>query len=278
MPGRALSIGVNSVDPSHYGSEKPLKSCENDAKAISSLTEKKGFVVKELLTKDATTNSVCSEITKASKELTKGDIFLCYVSSHGGQRPAEGPDNELDGFDETWCLYDAQLLDDQLYSLFTEFSDGVRILVISDSCHSGTVTKNADSNVNSYDTNIGKDGTQYKFLPTKEVNEIYDRNRDYYNKVVENINFRKAIYEVKASAILLSAVQDSQFAVAGGDGELSLFTKNLLNVWDDGKFNGNYDTFRYIITTQINQSNLTPNYYPFGRTDPIFETQNPFTI
>ena len=102
----------------------------------------------------------------------------------------------------------------RLYSLFTEFSDGVRILVISDSCHSGTVTKNADSNVDSYDTNIGKDGTQYKFLPTKEVNEIYDRNRDYYNKVVENINVRKAIYEVKASAILLSAVQDSQFAVS----------------------------------------------------------------
>lgn len=275
MPGRALSIGINSVDPSHYGGEKRLKSCENDAKFISSILEKKGFVVKELLTKDATRNSVISEITRASKELTKGDIFLCYVSSHGGQIPVED-DEELDGYDETWCLYDAQLIDDEVYSILSEFSEGVRILVISDSCHSGTVTKNVDPNIDSDVTNIGKDGTQYKFLPTNEVDEIYERNRDFYSKTLENIKFRKAIYDVKASAILLAACQDNQFARAGR--VLSLFTNTLKKVWDDGNFNGNYDTFRFKITTQINLSSQSPNYYPFGRTDPIFENQIPFTI
>ena len=44
--------------------------------------------------------------------------------------------------DETWCIYsDRQLVDDELYSLWAQFAAGVRIFVLSDSCHSGTVLK-----------------------------------------------------------------------------------------------------------------------------------------
>jgi hypothetical protein len=43
--------------------------------------------------------------------------------------------------DETWCLYDGQLLDDELHGAWEKFQAGVRILVFSDSCHSGTVLK-----------------------------------------------------------------------------------------------------------------------------------------
>jgi hypothetical protein len=42
--------------------------------------------------------------------------------------------------DETWVCYDRQLIDDQLYELWGKFKASVRILVLSDSCHSGTVS------------------------------------------------------------------------------------------------------------------------------------------
>jgi hypothetical protein len=54
--------------------------------------------------------------------------------------PDENND-EGDGADETWCLQDRQFLDDELFQHFRLFKPGVRIIVISDSCHSGTVTK-----------------------------------------------------------------------------------------------------------------------------------------
>jgi len=43
--------------------------------------------------------------------------------------------------DETWVLYDRQLVDDELYKIWSKFKPGVRILVLSDSCHSGTVPR-----------------------------------------------------------------------------------------------------------------------------------------
>ena len=43
--------------------------------------------------------------------------------------------------DETWCLYDGMLVDDELVNLFGFFNKKVRVLMVSDSCHSGTLNR-----------------------------------------------------------------------------------------------------------------------------------------
>jgi metacaspase-1 len=43
--------------------------------------------------------------------------------------------------DETWCLYDGELIDDELYNELGGFAAGVRVLVLSDGCHSGSVVR-----------------------------------------------------------------------------------------------------------------------------------------
>ena len=74
----------------------------------------------------------------AGKTLSSGDFFFLTYSGHGGQVP-DVTGEEADKQDETWCLYDGQLIDDELYLELSRFAAGVRILVLSDSCHSGTV-------------------------------------------------------------------------------------------------------------------------------------------
>ena len=72
----------------------------------------------------------------------RASFFFLTYSGHGGQVPDVNGDED-DKKDETWCLYDGQLIDDELYYELSRFAAGVRILVLSDSCHSGTVTRAA---------------------------------------------------------------------------------------------------------------------------------------
>jgi hypothetical protein len=42
---------------------------------------------------------------------------------------------------ETWVLYDRQMVDNEVYCLWGKFKSGVKIFVLSDSCHSGTMMR-----------------------------------------------------------------------------------------------------------------------------------------
>ena len=55
--------------------------------------------------------------------------------------PDTNSDEGDDRKDETWVLFDRMLVDDELYTLWGKFAQAVRIAVISDSCHSGSVSR-----------------------------------------------------------------------------------------------------------------------------------------
>src|ERR1700730_2379449 len=146
MPlGTSLHIGLNAVDPKQYsGWAGPLTACEFDAKDMQALAKKQGFTTRtSRLTKSATRANVLADLKAAAQKLRRNDIFFLTYSGHGGQVPNTGNDFEPDGFDETWCLYDGELIDDELFAALNKFQAGVRIFVLSDSCHSGTVLREA---------------------------------------------------------------------------------------------------------------------------------------
>lgn len=139
--GRSVHIGLNVVDNDAYGvAVPPLRGCENDARAMQALAEAQGFSTTLLRNEQGTAENVIGAIRDAAEDLTTGDFFLLTYAGHGSQVPDIAGD-EADGMDETWVLYDRQLIDDELYALWGEFPPGVRILVVSDSCHSGTVAR-----------------------------------------------------------------------------------------------------------------------------------------
>jgi hypothetical protein len=141
--GYALAIGLNKVDPAHYGGfwDGELTGCEPDAKDMNEIATSQGFKVEMLLTPNATRDKVLKKLSALAEELKPGDLLVVSYSGHGGQIPDKNDDEVEDGLDETWCLYDGQLLDDELYGAWMKFQAGVRILVFSDSCHSGTMLK-----------------------------------------------------------------------------------------------------------------------------------------
>lgn len=278
MPkGIALTTGLNAVSPAHYGGwSGELNACEADAKDMAEIAQSKGFDVKTLLTKEATRKNVIDGITKAASALTSGDIFMLSYSGHGGQLPDLNSDED-DAQDETWCLYDGELVDDEIYSLLCKFAQGVRILVFSDSCHSGTVTKMAyfQSAMRATGPKGISSETRYRFMPMEVAVRTYRDNKKFYDPILKDPKLKESRDAVKASAILISGCQDNQLSA---DGTFNgLFTANLLQVWNEGKFKKGYRAFRRAIVNRM-PPDQTPNYFRVGEINRTFEKQKPFTI
>lgn len=271
MPkGISLHIGVNKLDPKHYdGWEGPLVACEADATAMHNIATQKGFSADQLLTKAATREAVITAIKKAAETLQPDDIFFLSYAGHGGQ-VADITNDEADFADETWCLYDGQFLDDELNHLWSFFKEGVRILVISDSCHSGTVTRDDEAAAIKEEN---EQGVKFRFMPRDMAAATYRTNRKFYDDVQKTLpNPPK---EVKASVRLIAGCQDKQLAL---DGPFNgLFTSNLLRAWEDGKFNGNYEQFYKTIRGTM-PSRQQPNHYFFGPEHSAFDAEEPFTV
>ena len=278
MPsGLALTVGLNSVDPRHDGGwTGDLKASEADAEDIASISKSQGFKVTTLLTKDATRDRVIERIRGASKALKSGDIFMLSYSGHGGQLPDRN-EEEADVMDETWCLYDGELVDDEMYSLYGEFAQGVRVLVFSDSCHSGTVTKVAyyQSRMDMRTSNLDVHESKYRFMPSDVAQRTYRLNKEFYDKILKRTDLEEAEDRVKASILLISGCQDNQLSLDGNFN--GLFTSQVLAVWKDGTFKGAYKRFHKNIIRRM-PPDQTPNYYIVGRKDTRFERQRPFTV
>jgi len=142
----SLHIGVNRVDPARYGGwSGALAGCENDARTMTAVAAAEGFRTTQLFTSQATTANVLEAVRAAAEKLTAGGFFLLTYAGHGGQVPDRNAEpDETDQQDETWVLYDRQLLDDEIERALAAFQAGVNIVLLSDSCHSGTVYRRMD--------------------------------------------------------------------------------------------------------------------------------------
>ncbi len=258
--GKAVHIGLNHIDRAHYGTDGELYGCHNDAHDMQKLARKLRYKTKVLLDDAATVDGVKSELHRGGAELRPGDTFLLTYSGHGGQVPDTNGDEAADplggagdGRDETWCLFDRMLVDDELYALFAGFASGVRIAVLSDSCHSGTVTREVE---------LGG-----RCLPVKTLARVYKQHKQQYDSIQRDFPSSSRV-TVGACVILISGCQDNQTS-ADGDGN-GLFTEHLKAVWDDGTFKGTLGRLRSRIAATM-PPDQTPRYSVVGTHDLAFE-------
>ena len=143
MAKNALCIGINNYPGTHMD----LQGCVNDANDWALALGERGFKVAKLLDDQATKTAMVKAMNDLIGKASKGDSLVITFSGHGTYQPDEDGD-EVDGLDEALCPYDLQtkgeaLIDDEIRSIFGARKAGVRIVLISDSCHSGTVTRAA---------------------------------------------------------------------------------------------------------------------------------------
>lgn len=276
--GISLHVGLNRVDPAHYqGWDGELTACEFDANDMRAIAEGQGFEPRSLLTKEATSDAVLAAIERAAGELDRGDLFLCTYSGHGGQVPDRNGEDEEDRSDETWVAYDRQIVDDELYALWSRFAPGVRIFVLSDSCHSGTVVRDIEAKVPgpvSTRQKAAAESPRYRALPRDVMIATYRANARLYDAIQERLPGAERA-DPAATVLLISGCRDDQLSLDGFSN--GLFTENLRAVWADGAWEGGHAEFREAIRARM-PAKQQPNYLRVGAANPEFEQQKPFTV
>ena len=138
---------------------------------------------------------------------------------------------------------------------------GVRIFVLSDSCHSGTVLKAAlNQPIMMMETSRGNQ-PRYKFLPDEKAAQAYRKNKAFYDPILRDPKLGKNREKIKASVILISGCMDNQYSMDGIFN--SLFTAHLLRAWHEGTYKGSIKTFHGKIK-EIMPPTQTPNYLLMG--------------
>jgi len=259
---------------------------------MAAIGSSQGYTVtRVLLTQQATSGALRDAMLDFAEKLQPGDILFLSYSGHGGQVPDLDGDEESDGLDETWCLYDRMLIDDELFKLFSRFAAGIRIIMLSDSCHSGSVARNMMTRRGvSFDElpriargaveMLAPDGqglkgfNRVRLAPPEKTLAAYMKNESLYRSL-QAAAFGAEQERCDAGVILISGCQDNELS---WDGEANgLFTLTLKHVWNNGAFSGDYGKFHGTIKQYL-VGRQSPNFFRIGRVSKAFRRQKPFSI
>jgi metacaspase-1 len=268
--GHSLHLGLNRIDPVFYGSDFPLLGCHNDAHAMHDLAGMRGFAKRTVLLDDkATRGALIDHVLDAAKVLKAGDMFLLTYAGHGNVCPDIDGDED-DDEDSTWCLYDGEFIDDEFLQLWTQFAEGVRIFMISDSCHSGTVLRAGPGDA--------PPTMLWRQLPPAGRAHVETHRRP--REPLRRSDGSAVIAEpsVLCMVRLFAACSDNQKA---GDGEgpsaNGVFTAALLESL--GGMRGR-TTYRGLFSSIMRRMPpiQTPEHTRFGNWDGSYDAQRPFEI
>ena len=119
-----------------------LAGCVNDARDWQTLLEARGYRVDPVHDGEATRARIVEALTSIIGSATEGDSVVFAFAGHGSWLP-DGIGTSADARDEMMCPFDVMkeqyLLDDDLNKIFGTKRAGVRLYVIADCCHSGSV-------------------------------------------------------------------------------------------------------------------------------------------
>jgi len=150
----ALLVGIDAYEPP----VPPLNGCLNDIDEIERLLDERvkggDFQLEKIVLRngDATRKKIIDGFRDHLRNAGKDDVAFFYFSGHGSQEraPVEFRYLEPDGLDETLVCFDSRrpdnydLADKELSKLIAEVAkDDPHIIVILDSCHSGSGTRAA---------------------------------------------------------------------------------------------------------------------------------------
>lgn len=307
--GISIHIGLAVLSRYTYGEPPIIGSCETDAREMSALAAKAGFTTPNgaypanevLLNADATREKVFLRLAAAKKELRDGDSLLITFSGHGATFEKDSE------FLQACCLYDQPLFDTEIAPYLDGFKE-VEILFVADSCDAGGLSTPGTARATVRDSTPGPTitteradelrlGAVKRILGgvTMEdgVPETPTINADTPNPLLEIPDpsnpaivifgfdeikgLAAAAAGTKAHAVFIAACGINQDTHAGATPkDPSIFTQNLLSVWDDGNFEGSFEQFVRLL--RINTTTAIPEYKALQPESPSFLARGPFRL
>jgi hypothetical protein len=140
-----------------------LKYCEDDTRKFVGVMKRKLGIqeadVRTLLAREATHNGFSEGMKWLAAQTRPQDAAIIYFNGHGASVPDQPPADEVDKRDEAFVLYHSDdrkyswrealnkkfiMLDDEFNVLMKKIPARYKVL-IADSCHSGTLSKEANT-------------------------------------------------------------------------------------------------------------------------------------
>lgn len=304
--GISIHVGVNASKAPGLNVQ-PLVGCENDAEAMRKLARARNFVAVDsgpdvpIIREKATFENVLGKIRIAAEKLVAGDILLLTFSGHGTRRGADDP-LEADLKDETIVLHDKLLIDNVLRRrIWPKFKAGVRVVMVSDSCHSGGIAMSLMNNSSASDTVASGssdgwrggnrrmgivDGSpvrqtgkvpatfQVRGVSAVQVQEHFELLKQFYKELRESLPATPP--PVPANVLLLAACREHETTSDGLPN--GVFTKALLDVWNTSGTK-TYEQLMQRITQKLQQANVLnrPTIFSLGPS-PGFANKEAFKI
>lgn len=232
---KAICMGINN----YVGTNNDLRGCVNDAKEWASLLNGTyGFEVQTLFDNQVTHNNFTERVGDLISSSKAGDSIVVSYSGHGSNVPDRNGD-ESDGRDEALVLYDSFLIDDSIREIFRSLHKEAFLTFISDSCHSGTVTRSFLSAINSEDND---NNIRPRYMPPEDDEEAF-------LSASPEIQTRIFYPEENMNEILISGCLPSEYsydAYIGGKfrGAMSYYAMQILKSQPEITFENFYGKLR----------------------------------
>jgi hypothetical protein len=269
--GVSIHIGVNRA-ASMAGS--PLLECEAAAWRMSGIAFQAGYQDIHLLQGPAATrDAVRALLDSATRALQPDQTLFVSFAGHGSH--AEGRVKERQGSDETWCLSDGDLVDNDLAEYWKQLPEGARALVVDESCYSGGMGRPGDSLA---DYVPQKDPVIYRSggpMVSRSAEPVYRGVKQTVHPDESCIASSPGDDDgIRASVLMLTAASESQVAEEG------LYTRRLLDVWNGGKFTGTFCELHRLVCEKVKRDKPAqdPQIFMLGKADLSFPEKKAFHL
>lgn len=231
----AFCVGNN-----YPGTGAELGGCVNDAYDWANLFAEQGYEVEVIV--EATKGQIVEGLLELVNRTGFGDRAVFTYSGHGTWLPDQSGD-EIDARDEALVPADYMsgylLTDDELDQIFNNRKYGAGFLMLSDSCHSGSVTR----------FSMGTDRGTPRFLPPSRLGRGY-------SAIYDDTPLAKATLSLGSPVSLISGCGDNEYsydAYFNGRGN-GAFTRAAIDTYESGMSLNNW--FKAIRTS------LPTDWYP----------------
>lgn len=217
MPNKELlAVGINKYP------NAPLNGCVNDAKDWAAFFEARGYKTTMLFDGTASKATIMDLLRAGVSRLKYRDTFVFQFSGHGSWVPDFSGD-EPDGRDEVLCAYDYEndglIYDDEIYEVASPRAFGSKVIILSDSCHSGSIHRLLPQRVVSTPLVEGQIGRErIRYMPPINFltgNDLQRAHEAYMMPVRRNVPRR--------GTVLISGCADNEYSY---------------DAWINGRYNG----------------------------------------